>query len=154
MATGKYKLQTNNDWNAIFYRFKQGKQFDIIVSTNIKVPKGRWSDIKQEILATPFVDFKDVNIKLKEFDTHITKEFENSNDGVTVPLASFPFPRAPYPPDFFVSPLTQKSNVLLFIIASLIARNISGSSCSSGSSSSACSGTASSISSLTESVLT
>ena len=36
MATGKYKLQTNNDWNAIFYRFKQGKQFDIIVSTNSK----------------------------------------------------------------------------------------------------------------------
>lgn len=78
MATGKYKLQTNSEWNAIFYRFKQGKQFDIIVSTNIKVPKGRWSDIKQEVLATPFVDFKDINIKLKEFDTHITKEFENS----------------------------------------------------------------------------
>lgn len=78
MATGRYKLQKDNDWNTIFYRFKQGKQFDIIASIGIEVPRGRWSDTKQEILATTLIDFKKVNIKLKEFDTFIIKEYENS----------------------------------------------------------------------------
>jgi integrase len=78
MATGRYKLQKDNDWNAIFYRFKQGKQFDIISSIGIEVPRGRWSDAKQEILATQYVDYKKVNVKLKEFNTFIIKEYENS----------------------------------------------------------------------------
>ena len=78
MATGRYKLQKDNDWNAIFYRFKQGKQFDIISSIGIEVPRGRWSDAKQEILATTFVEYKKVNVKLKEFNTYIIKEYENS----------------------------------------------------------------------------
>ena len=78
MATGRYKLQKDNAMNAIFYRFKQGKQFDIISSIGIEVPRGRWSDAKQEILATPFVDYKKVNVKLKEFDTFIIKDYENS----------------------------------------------------------------------------
>lgn len=78
MATGRYKLQKDNAMNAIFYRFKQGKQFDIISSIGIEVPRGRWSDAKQEILSTPFVDYKKVNVKLKEFNTFIIKEYENS----------------------------------------------------------------------------
>lgn len=78
MATGRYKLQKDNDWNAIFYRFKQGGQFDIIASIKIEVPRGRWSDAKQEILVTPYVDYKKVNVKLKEFNTFIIKEYENS----------------------------------------------------------------------------
>lgn len=78
MATGRYKLQKDNDWNTIFFRFKQGKQFDIITSIGIEVPRGRWSDPKQEILATPLIDYKKVNIKLKEFKTFIIKEYENS----------------------------------------------------------------------------
>ncbi len=67
MATGKFRLKSNNDWNTIFFRFKQGKQFDIESSTGIQAPKGRWSDIKQEILTTKEVSYKDINIKLKEF---------------------------------------------------------------------------------------
>ena len=78
MATGRYKLQKDNDWNAIFYRFKQGGQFDIIASIKIEVPRGRWSDAKQEILVTPYVDYKKVNVKLKEFNTFIIKEYEKS----------------------------------------------------------------------------
>ena len=78
MATGRYKLQKDNDWNAIFFRFKQGKQFDVISSIGIEVPRGRWSDAKQEILATPLVEYKKVNVKLKEFNTFIIKEYENS----------------------------------------------------------------------------
>lgn len=78
MATGRYKLKKDNAMNAIFYRFKQGKQFDIISSIGIQVPRGRWSDTKQEILATTVVDYKKTNIKLKEFNTFIIKEYENS----------------------------------------------------------------------------
>lgn len=78
MAAGRYKIQKDNDWNTIFFRFKQGKQFDIIASIGIEVPRGRWSDTKQEILATPLIDFKRLNIKLKEFKTFIIKEYEAS----------------------------------------------------------------------------
>jgi integrase len=78
MATGKFRLKTNNDWNTIFFRFKQGKQFDIETSLGIQVPKGRWSDSKQEILTTKEVSYKDINVKLKEFEAYIRKEFENS----------------------------------------------------------------------------
>ncbi|MFV8345954.1 phage integrase SAM-like domain-containing protein [Flavobacterium sp. ZB4P13] len=78
MASGKFRLNTNNDWNTIFFRFKQGKQFDIETSMGIKAPKGRWSDAKQEILTTKEVNYKDINVKLKEFEAYISKEFENS----------------------------------------------------------------------------
>jgi len=78
MATGKFRLKTNNDWNTIFFRFKQGKQFDIETSTGIQVPKGRWSDAKQEILATKEINYKSTNIKLKEFEAYIRKEYEDA----------------------------------------------------------------------------
>lgn len=78
MATGKFKLQKDNDWNAIFYRFKQGGKFDIISSIGIQIPKGRWSDPKQEVLPTQFVNYKDINIKLKEFNSFVIKEYETT----------------------------------------------------------------------------
>ena len=78
MATGKFKLKTNNEFNAIYYRFKQGNQFDFTVSTGIKIPNGRWSESKEEVLSTIHVNFRDINIKLKEFDTYIMKEYESS----------------------------------------------------------------------------
>ena len=78
MASGKFRLKTDNDWNTIFFRFKQGKQFDIETSTGIQAPKGRWSDIKQEILTTKDVSYKDINVKLKEFKGYISKEYEDT----------------------------------------------------------------------------
>ena len=78
MASGKFRLKTDNDWNTIFFRFKQGKQFDIETSTGIQAPKGRWSDIKQEILTTKEVSNKDINVKLKEFKGYISKEYEDT----------------------------------------------------------------------------
>jgi integrase len=78
MASGNYKIQTDNDWNTIFFRFKQGKQFDIITSTGLQVPKGRWSDAKQEILATKEIHYKELNVKLKEFQAYIRKEYEDT----------------------------------------------------------------------------
>jgi integrase len=78
MATGKFRLKTDNDWNTIYYRFKQGKLFDIEISTGIQVPKGRWSDVKQEVLTTKEISFTKINVKLKELDTFIRKEYENS----------------------------------------------------------------------------
>lgn len=87
MATGKFRLKTNNDWNTIFFRFKQGNQFDIETSTGIQVPKGRWSDIKQEILTTKEINHKSINIKLKEFEAYIRKEYEDAkiiNESITI----------------------------------------------------------------------
>lgn len=78
MATGKFRLKTDSEWNTIYYRFKQGKQFDIEISTGIKVPKGRWSDAKQEVLATKEISHSKINVKLKELDTFIRKEYENT----------------------------------------------------------------------------
>jgi len=78
MASGKYLIQTDNDWNTIFFRFKQGNQFDIKTSTGLQTPKGRWSDAKQEILATKEINNKEINIKLKEFQAYIRKEFEDT----------------------------------------------------------------------------
>lgn len=78
MASGNFKLQTDKDWNTIFFRFKQGKQFDVISSTGLKVPKGRWSDAKQEILSTHEVRYKEINVKLKGFQAYIRKEFEDT----------------------------------------------------------------------------
>ena len=78
MATGNYRVKTDKDWNSIYYRFKQGKQFDIELSTGIETPKGRWSSSKQEILSTAEMDYKTANIKLKEFNTYILKEFQSS----------------------------------------------------------------------------
>ncbi|MFH6947321.1 phage integrase SAM-like domain-containing protein [Flavobacterium sp. FlaQc-51] len=78
MASGNFKLKTDNDWNTIFFRFKQGMQFDIISSTGLKVPKGRWSDARQEILSTHEVRYKDINVKLKGFQAYIRKEFEDT----------------------------------------------------------------------------
>jgi integrase len=78
MATGKFRLKTENEWNTIYYRFKQGKQFDIEISTGIQVPKGRWSDAKQEVLTTKEISHSKANVKLKELDTFIRKEYENT----------------------------------------------------------------------------
>lgn len=78
MATGRYKIQKDNDWNAIFYRFKQGGKFDIISSIGIQIPRGRWSESKQEVLPTPLVKYKDINIKLKEFNSFVLKEYETT----------------------------------------------------------------------------
>jgi integrase len=78
MATGKFRLRTNNEWNSIFFRFKQGNRFDIETSTGIQAPKGRWSDAKQEILTTKEVNYKNINVKLKDFEAYIRKEYENT----------------------------------------------------------------------------
>ena len=61
MATGKFRTKTDNDWNTIYFRFKQGKKFDLESSIGIQVPKGRWSVTKQEILATNQINFKATN---------------------------------------------------------------------------------------------
>lgn len=84
MASVRYRIKTNNDWNTIYLRFKQGKQFDVEISTGVQVPKDRWSDAKQTVLATIDVDYKAINVKLKELDSFINKEYSSSllNEGI------------------------------------------------------------------------
>lgn len=74
MATGKFRIKTDNDWNTIFYRFKHSNLFDIECSTGIQIPNKRWSDSKQEVLSTTEINFKEINSKLKDLDSTIRKE--------------------------------------------------------------------------------
>jgi integrase len=78
MASANYIIKTDNDWNSIYFRFKQGKQFDMVTSTGLQCPKGRWSASKQEVLSSKEVNVKDINVKLRELDTYVRKEYENS----------------------------------------------------------------------------
>lgn len=78
MASGRFRIKTKNDWNTIYYRFKQGSQFDLELSTGIQVPKGRWSQPKQRVLATQKLDFRLVNETLEDLDKYVRKEFEES----------------------------------------------------------------------------
>lgn len=78
MATGKFRTKTNNDWNTIFYRFKQSKVFDIECSIGIQIPNKRWSDSKQEVLSTTDVNFKELNSKIKSLDLYVRKEYGNA----------------------------------------------------------------------------
>lgn len=75
MATGKFRTKTNNDWNTIYYRLKESKVFDIECSIGIQIPNQRWSHSKQEILPTPDLDFKEINLKIRELDLYIRKEY-------------------------------------------------------------------------------
>ncbi|TVZ26700.1 phage integrase family protein [Gillisia sp. Hel_I_86] len=78
MASIKYRIKTSKDWNSIYLRFKQGKQFDLEISTGIQAPKGRWSKYKEEILPTIEMDYRSANLKLKELKNYVRSEFENT----------------------------------------------------------------------------
>lgn len=78
MASGKFRIKTNNDWNTVYYRFKQGSQFDAEISTGIQVPKGRWSITKQQVLSTREINYKTINIKFGELESFIRKEYDKT----------------------------------------------------------------------------
>ena len=78
MASGKFRIKTNNDWNTIYYRFKQGGQFDLELSTKIQAPKNRWSQSKQKILTTHEINFREFNNQLEALDNYVRNEYENS----------------------------------------------------------------------------
>ncbi|MQP52683.1 MULTISPECIES: site-specific integrase [unclassified Flavobacterium] len=75
MATGSFRVKTNNEWNTIYYRFKQSKIFDIECSTNLKIPNKRWSSTKSEVLPTKDFDSDKVNLDLKDLDRFIIGEY-------------------------------------------------------------------------------
>jgi len=78
MASGKFRVKTNNEWNTIYYRFKNSNEFDIECSTGMQVPNKRWSVAKSEILPTKGIDSSMMNTDLKNLDLFIRKEFEAS----------------------------------------------------------------------------
>ena len=78
MATGSFRVKGNKEWNSIYFRFKQGNQFDFETSTKIQIPNNRWSKPKQEVLSTIDVNFKEINVKLKELLAFIRKEYEDA----------------------------------------------------------------------------
>lgn len=75
MASGSFRVKTKNDWNAIYYRFKQSNEFDLECSTGLKIPNGRWSISKSEVLQTNGFDSDNVNLTIKDLDRFIVSEF-------------------------------------------------------------------------------
>lgn len=75
MASGSFRVKTKNDWNAIYYRFKQSNEFDLECSTGLKIPNGRWSISKSEVLQTNGFDSDGVNLTIKDLDRFIVSEF-------------------------------------------------------------------------------
>lgn len=85
MASGIFRIKEGKKrWASIYYRFKNGSKFDLEYSTNISIPRDRWSKAKQEVLKTDDVDFKHINAKLKELDTFVKKEYENAKLEATI----------------------------------------------------------------------
>lgn len=85
MATGKFRVKTNNDWNTIYYRFKNSKEFDVECSTGVQVPNKRWSETKSEVLPTKGIDSSMINADLRDLDTFIRNEYETSKkESITI----------------------------------------------------------------------
>lgn len=75
MATGKFRVKTNNEWNTIYYRFKHSKEFDIEISTGLKVPNKRWSEAKSEVLPTKDFDSEKINTTINDLERFVIGEY-------------------------------------------------------------------------------
>ena len=75
MAVGSFRVKTNNEWNAIYYRFKQSSVFDIECTTGLKIPNKRWSSIKSEVLPTKDFNYAKINLDLKDLDRFVMGEY-------------------------------------------------------------------------------
>ena len=75
MATGKFRVKTNNEWNTIYYRFKHSNEFDIEISTGLKAPNKRWSEAKSEVLSTKDFDSDKLNSTIKDLDRFVIGEY-------------------------------------------------------------------------------
>lgn len=79
MASVNFRVKTNSEWNTIYFRFKQGGKFDFETSTGVRIPQGRWSSSRKEILKTDKVDYRKLNEELKNLEMFVIKEFSLAN---------------------------------------------------------------------------
>lgn len=79
MPTSSYRIKTNSKLNSIYYRFKQGNQFDFESSTGIKVPKGKWSSSLQRINYTEEIDYDKLNEKLRNLKSFIENQYSTDS---------------------------------------------------------------------------
>jgi integrase len=75
MATVHLRVKTNNEWNTIYFRFKQSKVFDIECSSGLKIPNKRWSTIKSEVLPTKNFNHDKVNQDLTDLERFVMGEY-------------------------------------------------------------------------------
>lgn len=79
MASVSYRVKnSNSEWASIYVRFKQGNQFDTEATTSLECPVERWSKVKQEVLSTPLLKYKEVNKKLNEFKVYLKNKYEST----------------------------------------------------------------------------
>lgn len=83
MASVRYVLKTDSKWNSIYLRFKHLGN-DNLISTGIKVPKGKFSNPLQRINYTEQVDVDDLNDKLRNLKTHILNKYSKDSLEATV----------------------------------------------------------------------
>jgi integrase len=80
MATINYLIKGEKKATNILIRFKNGRKFDITLSTDLKVEPKKWSTAKKRIKNTsddPSKDF--INSKLAELENFIFNEFNTDN---------------------------------------------------------------------------
>lgn len=78
MATVNYRIKGESKMNSLYVRFKINEREDFELSTKIKIPNGRWSQIKQLVLMTGEIDYKATNEKIQELTSLIMKDYHQS----------------------------------------------------------------------------
>jgi integrase len=80
MATINYLIKGEKNATNILLRFKNGRKFDITLTTDLKVEPKKWSAAKQKVKLTADDTTKDeVNNKLAELEKFIFDEFNLDN---------------------------------------------------------------------------
>ncbi len=77
MASGSFRVKTNKEYNSIYYRFCNSRQFDMECSTGLQIPNKRWSSAKSEVLPTLNFNSLKINTTLKDLDKFIVGEYNN-----------------------------------------------------------------------------
>lgn len=80
MATINYLVKGEKNVTNILLRFKNGRKFDLTVSTDLKVEPKKWSSAKQKVKLTADDTTKDeVNNNLIALEKFIFNEFNSDN---------------------------------------------------------------------------
>ncbi|MCB9202190.1 MAG: site-specific integrase [Flavobacteriales bacterium] len=79
MATVNFRIKGKADPSSIYIRLKNGRDIDLEVSTDIKVPKKYWSSAKGAAKVVADYDYKTTNTKLKQLESYIIDQFNADN---------------------------------------------------------------------------
>ncbi len=79
LATVKYRIKGKADPSSIYIRLKNGRNLDLEVSTDLKVPKKYWSSSKGQVKVVSDFNHRSVNSKLMKLNAYILDQFNIDN---------------------------------------------------------------------------